>query len=178
MLLFTKKKFTYKSQIIASFAVSVASMIALPVTVILLSGRISFYMTCFVILLQGLSNAISLSCLYSLISFLPFQYIIAFSTGQGIAGILMNALRYLIVISLGDPDNKTNIIEGSIIFFSIAALIISICIVFVFLVYKNPFFMYKMINSGEFPDKIFDILEKNKYSILNDKVVKYYDLKS
>ena len=164
VLLFTKKKLSFKTQILYSLIISVLSMAALPISVIYLEGLTSFLVTSFIILLQGLANAIILSCFYAIISFLPFQYIICFSTGQGIAGILMNVTRYLILLCLGDPTLEKNIILGSLIFFAISALIISLCIVFLFVVYKNPYFIYQMRNSGEF-----SIDEYSKYvSLIND----------
>ena len=150
ILLFTKNRFTFKNQILFSLIASVASMIAIPISVIYISGLTSFIVTSAIIMMQGLANAILLSCFYSIVSFLPFEYIISFSTGQGIAGILMNLTRYFILLSLGDPRLEKNIIMGSLIFFSISALIISVCIVFLFLVYKNPYFIVQMRNSGEF----------------------------
>lgn len=176
ILLFTKKKFTFKSQILVSLIISVLSMIALPISVVFMSGLASFITTCIIILLQGLANAIALSCFYSIISFLPFQYIIAFSTGQGIAGILMNVTRYIIVASLGNPEDEKNIILGSMIFFSIAAIILVICIVFVFIVYKNPYFISQMRTSGEFPvEQYADYVafDETKDHIVNSDVIIY-----
>ncbi len=180
VLLFTKKKFTFKSQIFVSLLVSVLSMIALPISVIYMSGLASFIATSSIILIQGLANAIILSCFYSIISFLPFEYIIAFSTGQGIAGILMNATRYFILLCLGDPRLEKNIVLGSIIFFSVSALIISVCIVFLFLVYKNPYFVYQMRNSGEFSkDQYADMVNLNETTdqhVVNSVSVSFYKL--
>jgi hypothetical protein len=57
------------------------------------------------------------------------------STGQGIAGILMNVVRYVILMSLGsDPNDEHAIILGSVIFFSISALILVVCVIFVFVI--------------------------------------------
>jgi hypothetical protein len=151
ILLFMKNRFSFKNQILFSLTASVASMIAIPISVIYIEGLPSFITTSSIIMMQGLANAILLSSFYSIVSFLPFEFIIAFSTGQGIAGILMNLTRYFILFSLGDPRLEKNIIMGSLIFFSISALIISVCIVFLFLVYKNPYFIVQMRNSGEFP---------------------------
>ena len=161
LLLFIKKRITFKTQIFYSLIISVLSMIALPMSVILLEDFNSFLLTSFIILLQGLANAISLSCFYGIISFLPFEYIISFSTGQGIAGILMNLTRYIILFSMGDPKLERNIKIGSIIFFGISAIIISLCIVFLFLVYKDPYFVYQMKHSGEF-----SVNDVNKYMAL------------
>ena len=149
LLVFTKKKYSYKSQIIFSLIISIFSMMALPLTVIILQDLTSFIFTCLVLAFQGLGNAIVTSCFYGLISYLPFKYIITFSTGQGIAGLLLNATRYLILISVGsDSTRRTNVI-GTLIFFGFSVLILIVCLICVFLVYQNPFFRQKMIVAGE-----------------------------
>ena len=130
ILLFTKKKFTYKSQIIFAFVVSIISMCCLPIFVILLQGNISFIISCILILIQGLANAIALSSLFSVISFLPFEYIIAFSTGNGIAGVMINVIRYIILFSVGNPDDEKNIVIGSLIFFGISAAIVLLGLIY------------------------------------------------
>lgn len=128
------------------------SMILLPISVIFLGGTLGFVMTCLIILLQGLANAIVLSNLYAITSFLPFEFIIAFSTGQGFAGIIMNVTRYVILASFGaNSETEKNIVLGSLIFFGISAFIIGMSIVFLLLVYKDPYFKSQMRNSGEFP---------------------------
>jgi hypothetical protein len=133
VLLFTKKKISYKTQILFSLIVSIFSLFTLPIVVVFIKGLTGFIITSAIILLQGLANAVVLSCLYGIVSFLPFEFIIAMSTGQGIAGILMNACRYIILIALGsDPNDENAIVLGSIIFFSISAIVLIICLIFVF----------------------------------------------
>jgi len=150
--LYTPKKYSFKSQILFSFIISMLSMLGLPLAVIFLNGALSFIVTSIIILAQGLANAIVLSNLYAITSFLPFEFIIAFSTGQGLAGIIMNLTRYAILASFGaNSGTEKNIILGSIIFFGISAFIIGLCIVFLILVYKNSYFITQMKNSGEFP---------------------------
>jgi len=169
--LFTPKKFSHKTQILFSFTISVISMITLPISVVYIKGASGFVVTCFIITLQGLANAIILSNLYALTSFLPFEFIIAFSTGQGFAGIIMNATRYIILASFGsESGTQTNIILGSLIFFGISALILVLCIIFLLLVYKNPYFKLHMKNSGEFSQEISPELEP-----LNDEKVNNVD---
>jgi hypothetical protein len=146
-------------------------MITLPISVIFFKGFVGFAVTCFIILLQGLANAILLSNLYAITSFLPFEFIIAFSTGQGLAGIIMNVTRFIILASFGaDSGTELNIILGSLIFFGISAFIIALCIVFMLLVYKNPYFRAQMKNSGEFPLEIYP-----EYANLTDEKVNSVD---
>jgi hypothetical protein len=130
------------------------SMIILPLTVIFIKDSTGFIATCAVIMLQGLANAVSLSCLYAVISYLPFEFIISFSSGQGLSGIIMNLIRYIILFSLGDDaDNEHNIILGSLIFFGISAFFMGLCIVLTLAVYRTPYFISQMRTSGEFDEE-------------------------
>ena len=48
------------------------------------------------ILIQGLLNAISQSCMFGLVSFFPFEMIVSLSFGQALAGILLILLHLLL----------------------------------------------------------------------------------
>jgi hypothetical protein len=79
------------------------------------------------------------------------------STGQGVAGILMNTIQYLVLIFIGDTNlknsqEKNDIIvkKGGIIFFSISVIIILICFLFIILVYRNNYFRKQLLLSGEY----------------------------
>lgn len=66
---------------------------------------------------------------------MPFKYIIAVSTGQAIAGIMLNVIEYILLAIMGDVDltpsqHKTK----AFIFFSFAALIVFINILFLFVI--------------------------------------------
>jgi len=46
-------KFSYKNQIISSFAISIISLVSLPLVVKLIGGEAGFIVSCCVILFQG-----------------------------------------------------------------------------------------------------------------------------
>ena len=91
------------------------------------------------ILLQGFLNAITVNSFFGLVSYFPIDIIISMSSGQGIAGILMNFIQYIVLFFIGDIDSKNkpeiendNISKkGGIIFFSISVIIILICLGFI-----------------------------------------------
>lgn len=182
-------KITYKTQIILSFAISIVSLVSLPLIVKIIGGPTGFVICCLIILFQGkfnynvywwvikkrkfityniflyikltqyflgLANAVSLSSLYGIVSYLPLQCIIAMSTGQGFAGILMNVVRYITLFAffsgdLTDEQIKQNQFYESLIFFSFSALVCVACLLWTFILYKNEYFQEKLSNSGEFP---------------------------
>lgn len=104
-----------------------------------------------------MANAVGLSSLYGIVSYLPMQCIIAMSTGQGFAGILMNVVRYITLFAffsgdLTDEEIKNYKFYESLIFFSFSALVCVACLVYTYVLYKNEYFQEKLQNSGEFKD--------------------------
>jgi hypothetical protein len=128
ILIITGKYFTYKFLILASLTISALSLIALPIVVPLIPGLPGFIITCIIFLLQGFAVAL-LNCYYCIIAFLPDKYRVAYSTGCGIAGILSNILKYVVLMVFNKEDDKEEAILASIIFFGISSLILVACIV-------------------------------------------------
>ena len=163
ILLFKKKLMTYKKQLLISTTINAISLIILPISVINLGkdSNINITITIIMILLQGLLNAITQNSFFGLVSYFPIDIIVSMSTGQGIAGILMNFIQYLVLFFIGDIDIKNteqqndNIIKkGGIVFFSISVIIILICLGFIIKVYNNKFFKKQLISSGEYNSNI------------------------
>ena len=159
ILLFQPKFMTYKKQLLISVMGSAISLILLPLFVILLprNSDINVIITGIMILLQGLLNAVCQSSFFGLVSYFPIDMIVSMSTGQGVAGILMNTIQYLVLIFIGDTNiknsqekNDTIVKKGGIIFFSISVIIILICFFFIILVYRNNYFEKQLLLSGEY----------------------------
>jgi hypothetical protein len=53
ILIYGKSKFSYKRQIIASFAISIISLVGLPLVVKIIGGNVGFIISCGIILFQG-----------------------------------------------------------------------------------------------------------------------------
>ena len=108
ILLFKKKLMTYKKQLLISTTINAISLIILPISVINLGkdSNINITITIIMILLQGLLNAITQNSFFGLVSYFPLDIIVSMSTGQGIAGILMNFIQYLVLFFIGDIDIK------------------------------------------------------------------------
>ena len=98
LLLSTKKIFKYKTQIYISLLIFLINLILLPITTIYIKGILGFRINCIIMLLNGVSNALISSSIFGLVSFFPIKCLISLSMGQGLAGILMNVLRYIILI--------------------------------------------------------------------------------
>jgi len=150
LLIFFGNKFSYKVQIFASLVVSGIALVLLPIVVYGIQGVGGFLVTSFIILFQGFANAVLLSGFYGIASFLPIKYLIAFSTGQGLSGIIMNVIRYIVIFAFGDSEDDSTITKGAVVFFVIAALLILVNIYFLQAIYKEPYFVSMMAKSGEF----------------------------
>ena len=131
LLVFYGNKFSYKTQITACLIISGIALILLPITVYFFTGLTGFLMTSFIILFQGFANALLLSGFYGIASFLPMKYVIAMNTGQGLSGIILNIIRYIVIFSFGDGEDDSTITKGAIIFFIIAAILVMMNIYFV-----------------------------------------------
>ena len=159
ILLFQPKFMTYKKQLLISVMGSAITLILLPIFVIILerNSTINIIITGIIILLQGLLNAVCQYSFFGLVSYFPIDMIVNMSTGQGVAGILMNTIQYTILIFIGDTnskfstiDNDKIVIKGGFVFFSISVIIILICFIFILLVYQNEYFRKKLLLSGEY----------------------------
>jgi len=118
--------------------------------------------------------------LYGIVSYLPLQCIIAMSTGQGFAGILMNVVRYITLFcffsgNLTEEEIENNKFYESIIFFSFSALVCVCCLVVTFFLYKNQYFQDKLAGSNEF--KNVNSSSKINSNLIDDQEISDYSEK-
>lgn len=153
VLVCNKKILSYKIQLLFTIIISMITLILLPLSVIFFEQKLGFYLSCGVILFQGFINAVCLSSFFGLVSYFPVENIVMLSTGQGVAGILMNVIKYITLVSLTSFDKREQNILGTLIFFSISAVIMLICFIFVILAYKNKYFIEILRSTDENPEK-------------------------
>ena len=146
ILLMTKKIFSYKSLFIFSLFGFMVSLIALPLSTIYFPAHLGFILSCASVFLIGFSNALLQSSMFALVSFFPIENVIAVGTGQGLSGIIMTIIRYVILLFI---DEKKGLNIGAYLFFGISALIISLVLRQTFVVYKNPTFNLVLEQIGE-----------------------------
>ena len=166
ILVFNKKIFSYKIQLIVTITLSMLSLVLLPISVLFFSPTVGFYLSCGIVLLQGFFNAVCLSSFFGLVSYFPTENIVMMSTGQGIAGILMNVIKYITLLSLSSFSEKDQNIYGTLIFFSISAVIMLVCLIFVVLAYKNKYFLSILSNTDEKPQDLVSIDDINEKEAL------------
>lgn len=164
ILVYKPKPFKYKKQLLFTLISTFLILIFLPLSVILFKNNsnnfLSITITVILILFGGFCNALGASGFFGLCSYFPIDLIINMSTGQGIAGILMNIIQYLILLIKTSDNTKT------LCFFGFACIIILFSIFVIIRVYQIPFFLNFLKNTDEIEDNIkkFDKLinEENK----------------
>ena len=167
LILIWKKQFlSYKTQLIIGITSSIISLIILPLVAILFekNSLTGFILTAVIILILGFVDALCSSGFFGLTSFFPRKMIIYLSTGQGISGILMNIISFIVISCVNAGDDDKNAKLGAIIFFSISGLILLITLIILLLTYKTDFFKYYLRTTKDFNNN-----NNNKSEIENNE---------
>lgn len=153
-MVFRGNIFPYERQMFLSSLFAVISFIFIPIAVIFVPGTLGFILTSILMFILGLCNAIYQSSMYGVCGFLPFKFIIGASTGNGVAGISMNIVRYIIVLIFGTSDDESNLINGSVVFFAIATILLVLGVIAIPLMFKDPYFLLNVYKSGEISEEV------------------------
>ena len=152
IMIWKKQLLSYKVELIIGLIASIISLIALPLVVTAFEKDSigGFILTAGIILFQGLVNAFCSSGFFGLSSFFPREMIISLSTGQGISGILMNVIGYIVIASVntGNKDDDEKI--GAIIYFSISGLILLITLIVLLFAFKTEYFSHYLSKTKDF----------------------------
>lgn len=145
ILYWKKDIISYKMQLIIGLISSFIALIILPFLVLLFekNSLTGFILTGAGMFLQGLVNSLCCNGFYALTSFFPPEMIIMLSTGQGVSGILMNFIEYLVIFFVyrgNDEDYSFKL--GAIIYFSISGLILLLCLVILLIMYNSEYFKF------------------------------------
>ena len=173
LILIWKKQFlSYKTQLIIGITSSIISLVILPLVAILFekNSLTGFILTAVIILILGFVDALCSSGFFGLTSFFPRKMIIYLSTGQGISGILMNIISFIVISCVNAGDDDKNAKLGAIIFFSISGLILLITLIILLLTYKTDFFKYYLRTTKDFNNNNKSEIENNENEINNFKI--------
>ena len=180
ILLYKKNLFKIQIQLIFGLISSIVLLIIIPISVILLKDNetLNMIVTIILILIMGLINALCTSGFFAFASFFPLEMIISLSTGQGIAGILLNIIMYILLPTVNYNDaNKKEIIK-TIIFFSISAFILIMCLLCLIFSLKLEFFKYYLNTKTNEGNEVGPIMDNNEYDE-NEELIetKNYNIK-
>ena len=114
------------------------------------------FITGSLVFLMGFINALCSGGFFALVSYFPLEMIVSLSTGQGLSGIAMNLLQYIVLVSVNsdkmekdiEVKKKIYMIRGWI-FFSISSLILLICLFLLLFNYNSEYFQYYLNKKNE-----------------------------
>ena len=165
ILLWKKNLFNREKQIIFGIIVSIILLILLPASIIGFKDyeKTNIGLTVTLLLSMGLVNALLSSGFFAFVSSFPLEMIVALSTGQGISGIFLNAIMYIIIPSVDEIDASNEKKEKikAIIFFSISVLVLLVCLVFFIFSLKSEYFIYYLYKKKQHTN-IGEITEENE----------------
>lgn len=161
IMIWKKQLLSYKSQLIFGLIASIVFLVVLPIVVISFEkdSLTGFLLAGGIILIQGLINAFCSSGFFGLTSFFPMDMIISLSTGQGISGILMNIISYIVIASINTGNNDEDAELGAIIFFVISGFILLVTLIILFFAFRTDYFRFFLGNTKGF-DKNNSNIEK------------------
>ena len=152
ILLFGQTKITYFKKIIISLVFCSILMIFLPIASIYIFGFECFLICSILVVCLGLSHAVFQSSLMGICSFLPIKFIIALVYGSGFAGVVINVLRFIFILLFDDDDrnydNQSNSHKSIYCFYSFSVIVLLGGLVFVVLLFKNPWFIHNVTKGG------------------------------
>ena len=156
IMIWKKQLLSYKVQLIFGLIASIISLVILPIVVISFekNSLTGFILSAGIVLIQGLVNAFCSSGFFGLASFFPREMIISLSTGQGISGILMNIIGYIVLMAVNTGNEDDDAKLGAIIFFSISGLILLIALITLLIAFKTEYFRFYLGNTKEFENKL------------------------
>lgn len=155
ILIFAKKDlFPLKFQLIGGLVGSIFFLVVIPLFTIILEkdSSINKIVTGAFIVLMGFINALCNAGFYGLVSFFPMELIVSLSTGQGLSGISMALIQYIVLLTIesDEKDDKPIIIQG-LVFFISSIIILLISLVILLISYNKEFFQYYLNKKDDKP---------------------------
>ena len=134
----SKKAFPLRPILIYSFIAQIIILIFMPLSVLPFRAKDrakSFWLTSALMLLFGAPEGTVIGCFMELVSYFPIDCVIYFSTGQAVAAVIMNIVKYISLgcfpVIEGSKNEEKNLIYGTLLLFGVTLLTLVVCFVFV-----------------------------------------------
>jgi hypothetical protein len=161
LIIFNKQSVTYRLKIIFSIISFIILLLLYPIIVLYTEKHVGFVLMCITMLYTGFVSALCSSSFYGLMGHLHTKYIVTFSLGCAYVGILMNILRYIALLSFRTGTEEEILKKTTVMFFSITAVIMFICLILFLMVYKDANFRTILIKIGEINNVTSDTIDEN-----------------
>lgn len=155
ILLYKKNIFSLFTELMIGIIGSIFFLIALPLSAMLLgiNTMANKVISSLLVVLMGFTNACASGGFFGYTGYFPLEMIVSFTAGQGISGIGLNILQFIVIASVKISDKKKEFIVRGWIFFGFSILILIICLVFLLYSYKDEYCKY-YLNKGSNPDRV------------------------
>jgi MFS family permease len=114
------------------------------------------------VVLMGFTNACASGGFFGYTGCFPLEMIVSFTAGQGISGIGLNILQFIVIASVKIEDEKKRFIVRGWIFFGFSILILIVCLILLLYSYKDEYCKY-YLNKGRSPG---GVSEKSEAKLL------------
>ena len=150
LLLYKKDLFGRNFQLLVGILGSIAFLVFIPLCTMYLGQNEmkNKVITCGLIVLMGFTNALICSGFFGYASHFPLEMIVSFTTGQGISGIGLNILEYIVLGSVKIDDLEKQHIVRAWIFFGIAIFILILCLILLLYSFSDSYCKYYLNKSN------------------------------
>ena len=154
LLLYKKNIFSLFTELMIGIIGSIIFLIVIPMfTMVLGINTIgNKIVTSLLIVLMGFTNACASGGFFGYAGYFPLEMIVMFTAGQGISGIGLNILQYIVIASVNIQDEEQQFIVRAWIFFAFSILILLVCLFFLFYSYKDEYCRYYLTKGNSISD--------------------------
>ena len=164
LLLYKKDIFSLFTELMIGIIGSIFFLIALPLSAMLLgiNTMANKVISSLLVVLMGFTNACASGGFFGYTGCFPLEMIVSFTAGQGISGIGLNILQFIVIASVKIEDEKKQFIVRGWIFFGFSILILIVCLILLLYSYKDEYCKY-YLNKGRSPG---GVSEKSEAKLL------------
>ena len=138
------------TRIAATYSISLVMLVVTPCLSLLgLSYDVELWLTLFAVFITGVCTGVVFGTVLGFASLFPSSYITAAMSGIGLSGIVAAALRIVTKASL--PNTEKGLRESTFIYFSLAGLVLAVCITLYFAMLRHPFVKYHIVAQSQPP---------------------------
>ncbi len=137
------EKVSLTARVLLTFVPFVVAMVLVPFVRQMVEGtaaRLGFVLA--LVFLSGMSTAVGFNCIVGLASQFPPEYVGAVMLGQGVAGVVVGAIRIITKASFGETPSGVS--TSTLLYFLLAAGVEVLCIIFYFVLIRTTFAKYHM----------------------------------
>jgi len=144
ILLWKKNIFSLFTELLIGIIGSIVFLIVIPLSAMTLGKNemINKIITGGLVVIMGFINACTSGGFFGYAGYYPLEMIVLFTMGQGLSGIGLNILQYIVLASVNIDDEEKQYIVRAWIFFGFSIVILLICLFLLFYSYKDKYCLY------------------------------------